>query len=225
MMQSLTPEATQLAEARVLFAEVGSAVVSDAVDEVAGRGAMDALEYRGPRGRAALGRALTVALLPREDAQPTRFGGGVGGPLEAALTAAGPGDFLVFDLHGSRSAAVWGGLASRFAVGRGVAGTVVWGCCRDVDEILEQGLPVWSLGSCPRRSRNDFVLAAIGEPVQVAGVSVSRDDLVFGDSTGVVVVPIARLAEVVSVARRIQHQESALVAAIDRAGDVDWSLE
>ena len=92
------------------------------------------------------GFALPVRLEPKSnDPSAYRFGGGVGKPLEQVLQTMKDGDVVVMDLGGSDRAAAWGGLASRIAQRRGVRGTVMWGSCRDVEEIRAIGYPVWSV--------------------------------------------------------------------------------
>ena len=101
------------------------------------------------QGRIA-GFALPVRLEPKSnDPSAYRFGGGVGKPLEQVLQTMKDGDVVVMDLGGSDRAAAWGGLASRIAQRRGVRGTIMWGACRDVDEIRAIGYPVWS-AACAR---------------------------------------------------------------------------
>jgi len=110
-----------------------------------------------------VGRALPVRLQPKSnDPSAYRFGGGVGKPLEQVLQTMRDGDVVVMDLGGSNRAAAWGGLASRIAQRRGVRGTIMWGACRDVEEIRATGYPVWSVATCPRRSRNEFTFG--GQP-------------------------------------------------------------
>src|SRR6185503_8505550 len=114
----------------------------------------------------------------------------------------------------SNRAAAWGGLASRIAQRRGVRGTIMWGACRDVDEIRAIGYPVWAVATCPRRSRNEFTFGSINAPVDIAGVTIASRDYVIADETGVVVVPAARIDEVLALAARIAAQELALEARV-----------
>ena len=144
------------------------------------------------------------------DPDAYRFGGGVGKPLEVVLKTMQAGDFVVMDLDGATDASAWGGLASRLAQRRGVRGTILWGTCRDVEEIRAVGYPVWAVGVCPRRSRNEFAFGSINEPVTIKGVVVAPGDYVVADESGAVCVPRARGAEVVALVERIEQQERLL---------------
>jgi regulator of RNase E activity RraA len=139
-----------------------------------------------------------------------RFGGGVGKPLERVLKTMQPGDFVVMDLDGAQNASAWGGLASRLAQRRGVRGTLMWGTCRDLEEIRAVGYPVWAVGVCPRRSRNDFAFGSINEDITIAGVTIQAGDFMVADESGAVRVPKARAEELLALVERIELQEALL---------------
>jgi 4-hydroxy-4-methyl-2-oxoglutarate aldolase len=205
------------------FARLSTSMLSDALDELGIRGVLSGLRAQVPdQGRVA-GLAYPVRFARKTgDPAAYRFGGGVGRPLEQVLRTMRAGQMVVFDLDGAEDAACWGGLASRLALRGGVAGTVIWGACRDVDEIRELRYPLWSVATCPRRSRNDFTFGAIGEPVRIAGVTVAAGDVVVGDATGLVCVPAARAAEVLALAGRIAASEAEMEAQIASGTVVDW---
>lgn len=200
-----------------------TSVVSDALDELGIEGVMPGIHPRREgQGRIA-GFALPVHLAPkRQDPSAYRFGGGVGKPLEQVLKTMKDGDVVVMDLGGSDRAAAWGGLASRIAQRRGVRGTIMWGACRDVEEIRTIGYPVWSAAVCPRRSRNDFTFGWINEPVTIGAVTVAPRDFVIADESGVIVVPQGRIDEVLALCERIGVQEALLEAQILNGSLQSW---
>jgi len=132
------------------------------------------------------------------------------------------GDVVIMDIGGSNRAAAWGGLAARLAQRRGVRGTVVWGSCRDVDEIRAIGYPVWAAATCPRRSRNEFTFGSINEPITIAGVTISQADYVLADESGIVIVPQERLREVIELSTRIMAQETLLEAQVVNDAVSSW---
>ena len=200
-----------------------TSVLSDTLDELGIPAVLPGLyAQRQGQGRV-VGRALPVKLVPKSN-DPTayRFGGGVGKPLEAALKAMADGDVVLMDLQGANYASAWGGLASRLAQRRGVRGTIVWGTCRDVEEIREIGYPVWSVGVCPKRSRNHFAFGSINEPIEISGVRITRDDFIVADESGVLCVPGSRAAAVVELATRIEAQEDDLLAKVRTDSVTSW---
>lgn len=139
--------------------------------------------------------------------RPARHVGSVDVFLEA-LEAAQPGDVLVVDNQGRADEACVGDLVALEVASAGLAGMVIWGLHRDTTEILEIGLPVFSLGAFPagpqrldRRLPDALALARVGDWV------VSPDDVVRGDADGVIFVPGARLAEIVQAAETIRSTE------------------
>lgn len=204
------------------FGRATAANVSDALDEHGIPGVLVGLTPRHGIGGTVVGRALPVAFTRKSSEEADRFGGGVGRPLEMVLRTMQEGDFVLFDLDGSFDSACWGGLASRLACDRGVAGVGVWGACRDLEEIVQIGFPVWSRAVCPRRSRNDFTFGSINEPITVGAVTVEPGDVVVADASGVVVVPGDRGAEVADTVERIVAQEQQLESQISAAADIDW---
>lgn len=200
-----------------------TAALSDALDELGILGALSGIAaQRAGIGRIC-GRALPVRFV-RKTADPAayRFGGGVGKPLEKVLQTMRAGDVVIIDVDGAKNAAAWGGLASRLAQRRGVRGTVMWGACRDLEEIRAVGYPVWAVGVCPRRSRNEFTFGSINEPITVADVAIHPRDYVVADETGVVCIPRARVAEVLELAAKIEQQEQALLAQVRDDAVESW---
>jgi 4-hydroxy-4-methyl-2-oxoglutarate aldolase len=205
------------------LSEFGTSELSDAMDELGIPCVMPGIyPQRAGQGRIA-GRALPVHLVPKlDDASAYRFGGGVGKPLEQVLQTMAEGDVVVMDLQGSIQASAWGGLASRLAQRRGVRGTIMWGTCRDVEEIRQVGYPVWAVGVCPRRSRNEFTFGSIGEPITISGVTIGRDDWILADESGVLRIPGKSLEAVLELATRVSVQERELLGMVKDDKVTSW---
>ncbi len=200
-----------------------TSVISDALDEIGVRGVISGLRAQREGQARIAGFAMPVRFVRKSnDPAAYRFGGGVGKPLERVLKTMQDGDVVVMDLDGANDAAAWGGLASRIAQRRGVRGTVMWGACRDLEEIRAVGYPVWAVATCPRRSRNEFAFGSINEPITLGPVTVAARDLVLADETGVVVVPQARIDEVLALAARIEAQEQALEEQVMNSTLTSW---
>ena len=205
------------------LSQYSTSIVSDALDELAVLGVLPGIEARRVGQGRVVGRALPVRLQPKsDDPSAYRFGGGVGKPLEQVLQTMQDGDIVVMDLGGSNRAAAWGGLASRIAQRRGVRGTIMWGACRDVDEIRAIGYPVWSAAVCPRRSRNEFTFGAINEPITIQGVTIAPRDFIVADESGVVCVPQGRFDEVIALCAHIADQERVLEAQVLNGSLESW---
>ena len=115
-----------------------------------------------------------------------------------------------------------GGLASKLAQKKGVLGTIMHGTCRDLEEIRECGYPVWAIGVCPRRSRNDFTFGSINEPIYVSDVTISKNDIIVADQSGVVCVPENKINEVLVLLEKISRQETILEDQVLRNFVQNW---
>ncbi len=122
------------------------------------------------------------------------------GDNSAVHTAIGmirPGEVLVVDAGGHEDTAVWGGIMTRAALQRGLAGLVVDGAVRDVAEIREFGFPCFARATVPAGPHKGFG-GIIDGPVSCAGCPVKPGDLVLGDDDGVCVVPLERARELLA---------------------------
>jgi 4-hydroxy-4-methyl-2-oxoglutarate aldolase len=102
---------------------------------------------------------------------------------------------------------VWGGLLSQVASARGVAGTVVDGCCRDIDGARRADYSLFAADIWMRTGKDRVRAEAIQVPVSIGGVRVRPNDLVVGDGDGVLVIPAECVDEVVSIAKGIESAE------------------
>jgi 4-hydroxy-4-methyl-2-oxoglutarate aldolase len=139
--------------------------------------------------------------------RPARHVGSVDIFLEALETAA-PGEVLVVDNGGRLDEACVGDLVALEVKTAGLAGIVIWGLHRDTTDLVDIGLPCFSLGALPTGPRrldprppDCLARAAVG------AFTVGPDDVVVADADGVIFLPIARLAEVVAAAEGVRATE------------------
>src|SRR5580700_6636671 len=104
-----------------------SCAVSDALDKLGLRGSVTGIP-RVSTGHRIAGRVLTVKLDRAEGRLATRH------LCTAAIEAAFPGDIIVCEQRTGLDAACWGGNLTIAAQMRGVAGAIVEGPARDIDE-------------------------------------------------------------------------------------------
>jgi regulator of RNase E activity RraA len=130
--------------------------------------------------------------------------------------AAAAGDIIVVEHRGRLDVSGWGGLLSRGAVKKGIAAVIVDGACRDVDESLELGLPVYARAAVPITARGRVAEHAFNEPITVAGYAVKPGDLVLADSSGVIFIPAEKAEMIITAAEDIFAREQLMAAAIDR---------
>ncbi len=194
---------------------------SDALDRLRIPGVVHGLTWRSGAPPIA-GRAVTVreTVASLGDHPASAFDVG------SVLAAAGRGGVLVIDMGGAVVSS-FGGLAARAAAGQGVAGTIVDGGCRDLDEIRASGMKVCSRHVTPTSGRERVRIEAIDVTIACGGIPVSPGDFIAADETGVVVIPSARFDEALAIARELDRRDRAFVQALDTGqafGDVARSL-
>ena len=112
--------------------------------------------------------------------------------------------------------ALWGGLMTTRAMHLKAAGAVLDGFSRDTPEVLQSGLPVFSLGGYaqdqgPRGKVVDYRVA-----VEINGVRIHPGDIVFGNLDGVLVIPRQAEAEAISKALEKAGTENRVRQAIEQ---------
>jgi len=163
-------------------------------------------------------------------------GSRVAGPARTALCAPGdntmvhalvaharPGDILVLTSVEPAPVAFVGDLLATQAQTQGVAGILVDGAVRDLDELAELGLPIWTRFVRAQGATKGEV-GKLDVPVVVGGVEISPGDLVVMDCDGAVVVPADRVDEMLPAARERAERETA-VRQRYRDGDLSYDLQ
>lgn len=189
----------------VRLAALSTSAVSDALDRLGIPG--QAL------GIAPLDRAFRLA----GRAWTVRYGpvGQDRGTVGDYIDDLGPDDVVVLDNQGRLDATVWGDLLTTTAHGRGVAGTVIDGVCRDVDRSLTLGYPIFSRGNWMRTGKDRVRVEATQVAVSIGGVRVEPGDLLLGDGDGLVAVPASRSEEVLAAAAEIERAEDTIRRAVE----------
>jgi regulator of RNase E activity RraA len=189
------------------LAKLDTCAVSDALDRLGLSGTVTGIRPLSVLGRIA-GRVVTVKLKPKGDEVSTRHLG------TAAIVAAEPGDVIVIDHQAREDAAGWGGILATAAKVKGVAGVIVDGACRDIDESREIGFPVFGRAAVPLTARGRAVEESTNEPISIGGVTVSPGDLVIADGSGVVFIAAAQAADVLAAAEDIAAREAEMTKAV-----------
>ncbi|PYQ39113.1 MAG: hypothetical protein DMF77_22400 [Acidobacteria bacterium] len=118
-----------------------------------------------------------------------------------------------------------GNLMATTAKVRGLAGMVIDGGARDIEELEEIGFPVWSRSQTPATSVGRYVPVARNVPVTCGGVVVRPGDWIVADKTGVVVVPVEFLPQVLKLLRQYDDKETKMVPLIKETKSMGKALE
>jgi regulator of RNase E activity RraA len=191
--------------------ELDTCAVSDALDKLGLPSAVTGIGRLSTDRRIA-GRVLTVKLDRAEGRSASKRH-----LCTAAIEAAGKGDIIVVEQRTGLDAASWGGTLSLGAQIKGVAGVVVEGPARDIDESRELGFPVFARSLTAHTARGRIVEVATGEPIRVGEVTVAPGDYVVADGTGVAFIAAGDIERVLDAAEFVVRKEMAMAEAL-RAG-------
>jgi 4-hydroxy-4-methyl-2-oxoglutarate aldolase len=131
-----------------------------------------------------------------------------------AIEQAEAGDIIVMEQRTGIECAGWGGILSNAAKHRGIAGVIVEGLARDIDEAAEIGFPVYARGGTARTARGRIHELATGVPVHVGDAIVATGDYVVADSSGCAFIPADKIDAVLDAAEMIAAKEAAMTRAV-----------
>ena len=156
--------------------------VSDALDALGLKGSTYGIRPTWKGCKKIVGEAVTVKLIA---AGLTKSKNHLG---VQAIEAAKPGDVILIDNSGRLDTSCWGGILANGAKAKGVAGVVIDGACRDLDDYVEADFSVYARGAVVATARGRIMEEATNITVQFGGVQVRPGDNVIGDRSGVVVI-------------------------------------
>ena len=198
------PEARLSDDDIATWRSIPTAVISDELNRAC---AMDAAIKPIAEGQIFAGLALTVRTMVGDNAA-----------LHYAMAGAWPGCILVVDARGHMDTAVWGGVLTHAALVKGVSALVVDGSVRDVDEIRQTELAVFTRGVVPNGPHKGFG-GGVNTAFSCAGVAVNPGDLVVGDADGVVVMRPDQMDGLLERCRARIAKEEGILAKLDAGVD------
>ncbi|WP_412534892.1 3-hexulose-6-phosphate synthase [Methanosarcina sp.] len=187
-------------EIREILKEVSTSNISDAMHR---KGAMKGI-HPLVRGKM-VGTAVTVQTFPGDWAKPVE-----------AIDIAKEGDVLVI-YNENKDIACWGGLATWSSLNKGIAGVVIEGAVRDIDEVENLGLPIYTSNTVPNAG-DPKGFGEINAEITCGGQTVKPGDYIVGDESGVVVIPAERAYELARRAKEVYKTEKRLFDEIKRGG-------
>jgi 3-hexulose-6-phosphate synthase/6-phospho-3-hexuloisomerase len=154
-----------------------------------------------------VGRALTVRTIDGDWAKPVE-----------AIDKAEKGEIIVIDVNGGKTA-IWGELATWSAKKQNLAGVVIDGAIRDLDDIVKIDFPVFSRHIASNAGEPKG-LGEIGAEITCGGQTVKTGDWIIGDDSGVVVVPQEIAQEIANRALDVKEQENRIREEIKKGSSL-----
>ena len=165
-----------------------------------------------PKDQMMVGPALTVK---------TRAGDNLA--LHAALNMAQEGDVIVVTNEGDTTRALIGEVMMAYLrYTKKVAGIVIDGPIRDIDEIGQWDFPVYATGTTPGGPYKEGP-GEINVPISCGEISVNPGDIILADPDGVIVIPRKDAPQILEDAKKFQAaDESKLEAAKNGTANRAW---
>lgn len=199
---------------RERFEKLSSTNVSDALDALGLKGATHGIRPMIEKWRKIVGPAVTMRMTAAGlTPQKTHLG-------MNAIAAAKAGDVIVVDNAGRMDSSCWGGILANAAKMKGLSGTVIDGCCRDLDDCIDADYTVYARGTVVCTARGRIIEESTNQMIQFGGVQVRPGDIVIGDSSGIVIVPQEHVEEVLVKAEQLWQKEEDMVAEIKAGADI-----
>jgi 3-hexulose-6-phosphate synthase/6-phospho-3-hexuloisomerase len=190
-------------ELKKAFSMVSTPNICDAMHT---SGAMHGIRPIKP-GFHMVGKAITVRTINGDWAKPIE-----------AIDKANSENVIVVDVNGG-DIAIWGELATRSAMKKGIAGVVIDGAVRDLDDLLQLDFPIFCRHiSSDAGEPKGF--GEIGAEIKCGGIKVRNGDWIIGDDSGVVVVPQEIAQEIANRALDIKERENRIREEIERGSSL-----
>ena len=142
--------------------------------------------------------------------------------VHAIIEQIQPGEVLVLSMPEPAPIALIGELLATQVKVRGAAGILVDAAVRDVNELIELGLPVWTRFVRVRGAAKTKI-GELNGAVTVGGALISPGDIVVLDADGGVCVKRARVDEVLNASEERLAKENALRKKL-LAGQISYDL-
>jgi len=180
--------------------KISSANLSDALN---GKGVIQGLKKVSGKNEKIFGKVFTVKTIPGDWAKPVE-----------AIKEAEKEDIIFIDAGGKRLA-VWGGLATKSALEKGIRGVIVDGAVRDITEIKKMDFPVWCKYTSPE-AKEPKGYGDIGGEINCGNVRIEKGDYVFADENGIIALKKENIDEVLNRAKMIHENEKRIEKEITK---------
>jgi 4-hydroxy-4-methyl-2-oxoglutarate aldolase len=198
--------------------------VSVTLSELARLGTSTVYEAGGRRGLIDI--PLTQIVPGSRVAGPARTvlcGHGDNLMMHAAMSRLQEGEVLVVTMPDPEPFGCMGDLLATQARVHGAAAVLMDAAVRDVDELVQLGLPIWARW-IRARGAGKKVVGKLDEPVTVGGALIRNGDVVVLDADGAAVVEAERVDEVLAASLEREEKERVKRDKL-QAGELSYDLD
>jgi len=185
-----------------------SSMLSDIMDDLGCDTTITSLTLN-LRNKKLLGRAKTLKI--RELNKNEDFTG-IYDALDSYKTIV-PNDIIIVENECS-DFAYFGEMNTNLAIRSGAIGAIIGGKTRDTKEVADLDFPVFATGAKCKDVRKRATLESINKKINLYGVEIYPNDLIFADNDGIVVIPKKYEEEVIQKAFETINKEKNILSDI-----------
>ena len=186
--------------------ELQSGHISDAMEDMElPRTVLHGYTYLGPIKTRMVGTAFTVQQIPKHAS--ANHADSLVTHAQVSKELASEGEVILIDAGGCTDTGTWGENHCMRSKPRGVSGAVINGATRDADEIKSLDFPVFCKGFSPVKSQWNLETLSHNQPINIDGIQIRPGDIVFGDATGIIIIPPEMKDPVISSALKVRDEE------------------
>ncbi|MCT7580160.1 RraA family protein [Aliarcobacter butzleri] len=185
-----------------------SSMLSDIMDDLGCDTTITSLSLN-LRNKKLLGRAKTLKI--RELSQNEDFRG-IYDALDSYKTIV-PNDIIIVE-NACSDFAYFGEMNANLAIRSGAIGAIIGGKTRDTKEVADLDFPVFSTGAKCKDVRKRATLESINKKINLYGVEIYPNDLIFADNDGIIIIPKRYEEEVIQKAFETINKEKNILSDI-----------
>ena len=125
-----------------------------------------------------------------------------------------PGGKVLICQPNTHAVALMGELSARALMVKYTKGYLMDGHCRDVEEIIDAGFPVFCRLATPADIVERWRYNSLGNPITIGTVTIRSGDYIIADMDGAVIIPQEVIEDVVSKTEDVMATESEMRLAI-----------
>lgn len=132
-----------------------------------------------------------------------------------AVSLGGPNSVIVIS-HPGIDAGGWGGVLTRAAIENQIAGVILDGATRDVDEARTLDFPIFARTTTARTARGRLYESATNIPITIGNARIEPGDYVISDDSGTVFISQDNIEKVLEKAETIVAKETEMVRLLQK---------
>lgn len=192
-----------------------SSMLSDIMDELGFDATITSLSLN-LKNKKLLGRAKTLKIRELNENEDFR---GIYDALESYKTIV-PNDIIIVE-NECNDFAYFGEMNANLAIRSGAIGAIIGGKTRDTKEVADLDFPVFSKGAKCKDVRKRATLESINKKINLYGVEIYPNDLVFADNDGIVIIPKKYEEKVIQKAFETINKEKNILLDIMNDKSID----